>query len=136
MREDSAVNLPRLGADAVLLLHGAFIVFAVLGGLLVLRWHRLAWLHLPAVLWAIGIEASGGYCPLTLLENRLRLAAGQAGYATSFVERYLLPLIYPDALTRELQWVLAAGVLLVNVLVYGVLICYVRRRTPQRFTLR
>lgn len=109
----------RLLADALLVVHLAFIVFVVLGGLLVLRWPKLAWLHLPAVLWGAGIEFAGGLCPLTPLENRLRGAAGEAGYGTSFIEHYLLPLIYPGALTRELQVGLGAAVLLINALVYA-----------------
>ncbi|NRF70391.1 DUF2784 domain-containing protein [Aquincola sp. S2] len=121
----------RAAADAVLLLHGAFIVFAVFGGLLVLRWRRAAWLHLPAAAWGVFVEASGTLCPLTTLENRLRMAAGDAGYAGGFVERYLLPLIYPEALTRELQWWLAGFVLVINLLVYGAVICYGRRLSRQ-----
>lgn len=118
----------RLAADAVLLLHGAFIVFAVFGGLLALRWRRAMWLHLPAAAWGVVVEASGSLCPLTTWENRLRVAAGDAGYSVSFVERYLLPLIYPEALTREIQWWLAGIVLVVNLLVYAAVFCYGRRR--------
>ena len=99
-------------ADAVLVVHGLFIVFVVLGGLLVLRWPKLAWLHLPAVVWGVWIEWSGGICPLTPLEQRLRIAAGEGGYAGSFVEHYLGAAIYPEGLTRELQVALGALVLL------------------------
>ncbi len=118
----------RLAADAVLLLHAAFIVFALLGGLLALAWRHAPWLHLPAVAWAVWIEISGGLCPLTLWEDRLRRAAGQAGYDGSFVERWLLPVIYPGGLTPTVQWLLAAGVLLVNAVVYTL----VWRRWRQR----
>lgn len=113
-------------ADAVVLLHLAFIAFAVLGGLLVLRWHRAAWLHLPALAWGAFIEFSGGTCPLTPLENTLRAAAGRAVYSQGFVERYIVPLIYPGELTRELQLVLGGGLVGINLAVYG-LVLYRRR---------
>ena len=106
-------------AAAVLLLHLAFVLFVVFGALLVARWPRLAWLHLPAAAWGFYIEASGRGCPLTTLENLLRMRAGQAGYGESFDEHYLLPLIYPGSLTRELQLALAAGVVGINLLLYG-----------------
>lgn len=105
-------------ADLVVLLHLAVILFVVLGGLLVLRRRRLMWLHLPVVVWGAAIEFVGWVCPLTPLENRLRAAAGEAGYSGGFIEHYLIPLIYPEGLTRELQWLLGALVLLVNALVY------------------
>jgi hypothetical protein len=105
-------------ADLVVLLHLAFIAFAALGGLLALRWPRVAWLHVPAVLWGIAIEASGRICPLTPLENSLRRAAGEAGYQTSFVERYLAPIVYPEALTPAVQLGLAAALLLANAVIY------------------
>ena len=108
----------RILADAVLVLHLAFIAFVMLGGLAVLRWPRLAWLHLPAVLWGAGIAFAGGYCPLTPLENRLRIAGGEAGYEGSFVEQYLTALIYPHGLTREVQIVLGCLVIAVNLAVY------------------
>ncbi len=110
--------LTRLAADLVVLLHFAFILFVLLGGLLVLRWPRFAWLHLPAVAWGILIEWAGWICPLTPLENFLRRAAGEAGYTRSFVEHYLLPIIYPGGLTREIQLVLGAFVLLLNLAIY------------------
>lgn len=109
----------RVAADLVLLAHLAFIVFAVAGGLLALRWPRAPWLHLPAAAWAAAVSAAGVVCPLTPLENRLRLMAGQAGYDGGFVEHYLLPLVYPAGLTRELQWLLAAFVVLLNGAVYA-----------------
>jgi hypothetical protein len=114
-------------ADTVLLLHLAFIAFAVLGGLLVLRWRRAAWLHLPALAWGVFIEFSGGICPLTPLENALRAAAGRAVYSQGFVERYLVPLIYPGELTRELQFVLGGALVGINLAIYG-LVLYRRRR--------
>ncbi|WP_432258608.1 DUF2784 domain-containing protein [Cupriavidus sp. TMH.W2] len=106
-------------ADLVVIVHGLFIVFVVAGGLLVLRWPRVAWLHLPAAAWGVLIEWSGWICPLTPLENTLRQAAGQAGYSGGFVERYLLPLIYPAGLTPAVQLWLGLVVLAVNVAVYA-----------------
>jgi len=112
----------RILADAILVLHLAFIAFAVLGGLLVLRWPGLAWVHLPVVLWAAGIEFAGAICPLTPLENRLRLAGGEAGYEGSFIEQYLTALIYPDGLTRGIQVALGCLVIAVNLAVYLLLV--------------
>ncbi|XKD48605.1 hypothetical protein PA7077_02913 [Pseudomonas aeruginosa] len=99
-------------------LHLGFILFVLFGGLLPLRWPRLAWLHLPAVAWGCAVEFLGLPCPLTPLENRLRRAAGDAGYSGGFVEHYLLPLIYPAGLTPAVQWILGAIVLLVNLIAY------------------
>ena len=111
----------RLAADAVLAAHLAFVLFVVCGGLLVLRTPRLAWLHLPAVAWAAFVELSGSICPLTPLEVALRRGAGEAGYGGDFVEHYLVALIYPAGLTRELQMAIGVAVLLINVFVYFVL---------------
>jgi hypothetical protein len=111
--------LLRLLADAVVLLHVAFVAFVVLGGLLALRWRRAAWIHLPAAFWGFLVEARGLFCPLTDLENHLRRQAGQAGYDGGFVEHYVIPVLYPAALDRDLQVVLAGLVLGVNLLVYG-----------------
>lgn len=105
-------------ADVVLIVHLAFIVFAVLGGLLVLRWPRLAWLHLPMAGWAAWVEFANHPCPLTPLENRLRQLAGEAGYQTSFIEHYLTALIYPAGLTRNLQILLGLIVVLINFAIY------------------
>ncbi|MDH4107592.1 MAG: DUF2784 domain-containing protein [Gammaproteobacteria bacterium] len=109
----------RLAADAVLLLHLAFVLAVIFGGLLALRWPRAAWLHLPVMAWGVGIELAGAVCPLTSVENHFRALAGQRGYAGGFVEHYIVPVIYPPALTRDLQFVLAGVVLGVNLLVYG-----------------
>ena len=111
----------RLAADAVLALHLAFVVFVVFGGLLVLRTPRIAWLHLPAAAWGALIEFSGWICPLTPLEVALRRRAGEAGYGGDFVEHYLVALIYPAGLTRELQVSIGAAVLLINLVLYFVL---------------
>lgn len=106
-------------ADAVLVLHLAFILFVVLGGFLLRRFPRLVWLHLPAVIWGAAIEFAGWICPLTPVENHLRRLAGQAGYEGGFIAHYLLPVIYPDGLTRETQWVLGAGVVAINLVAYA-----------------
>jgi hypothetical protein len=113
-------------ADGVAVLHAAFVAFVVLGGLLVLRWPRLAWAHVPAAVWGVLIEFGGWICPLTPLENALRARAGQAGYAGGFVEHYVLRVLYPERLTREIQWVIGTVVLVLNALVYGSL--WMRRR--------
>jgi hypothetical protein len=115
-------------ADLVTLFHLAFVVFVAVGGFLVLRYHRLAWLHVPAVLWAVGVELTGSVCPLTPLENDLRAAAGEAGYAGGFVDHYVLPVIYPAGLTREAQFVIGMGALLVNAAVYARLLAVRKAR--------
>jgi len=109
----------RLLADLVLVAHAAFVAFVMLGGLAVLRWPRLAWLHLPVVLWGAGIEFFGGICPLTPLENRWRRLAGDQGYAGGFVDQYIVALLYPDGLTRSVQVALGLLVLVVNVAIYA-----------------
>ncbi len=115
-------------ADAVLVIHGLFVVWAALGALAVLRWPRLMVLHLPALTWAVWIEVSGGICPLTPLENSLRRAAGQTGYSGGFVEHYLGGIIYPAGLTREAQWAVAGVLLVVNAVLYGLLVQRSRAR--------
>ena len=100
-------------------------MFVVFGGLLVLRRRRIAWLHVPAFVWGAAIEFGGWICPLTPLENRLREMSGAGGYAGGFVERYLVPVLYPGELTREIQIALGIAVLLINLAVYGFLL---RRR--------
>jgi hypothetical protein len=112
----------RLAADALLIFHAVFIVFALLGGLLALRWRWMPWLHLPAAAWGFFVEMTGRICPLTPLENALRLRAGQASYSGGFVEHYLVPVIYPLGLTQGIQWVLAGVVVAVNLAVYGSLL--------------
>lgn len=110
----------RLAADALLVLHLGFVLFALFGGLLA-AWRRGALLLLqpPAAGWAIFVELTGRGCPLTAWEQQLRLRAGEAGYSEGFVEHYLLPLLYPDWLTLPVQYVLAAFVLAVNLAVYA-----------------
>ena len=108
----------RLSADAVLLLHLAFIAFALLGGALGRRWRWMPLVHLPAAAWGFFVELSGRACPLTELENALRTRAGEAGYQGSFIENHLLGVIYLEGLTRETQYALAAVVLVVNAAIY------------------
>ena len=121
-------------ADVVVGIHLTFVLFVVLGGLLVIRWPRIAWLHLPAVAWGAWIEVAGWICPLTPLENYLRAQGGGGVYDESFVERYLLPVLYPASLTRELQFALAAAVLAINAVIYGWLVVKRLRATDSRRT--
>ena len=120
--------LARVLADAVLLLHLGFVAFAVAGGLLVLRWRWVAVPHLAAMAWAAYVEFSGRICPLTPLENALRAAAGAGAYEGGFVEHYLLPLLYPAELTREVQFLLGAGLLAFNLAVYAAVAWQLRQR--------
>jgi Protein of Unknown function (DUF2784) len=124
---------PRWLADAVLLFHAAFILFAIFGGVLACRkgrW-RTPWLilHLSCAAWAATVVIMGWTCPLTPLEQHLRQAAGQQGYESSFIEHYLLAAIYPEGLTRSIRIALGIGVLLVNTLIYG-LPWFSRRKAP------
>lgn len=119
-------------ATLVVLGHFAFILFVMFGGLLVARWPRAAWLHVPCFLWGGWIEVSGGICPLTPLENRLRRAAGDAEYAGSFIEHYILPVMYPAGLTRTVQLVLAAGLVLLNAAIYAWVLHRRRARARRR----
>jgi hypothetical protein len=107
-------------ADLVVILHFAFVLFVILGGLLVLRWPRLAYVHLPVALYGALIELVGWICPLTPLEKRLRESAGLQGYQGGFVEHYILPVLYPAGLTRGVQWVLGVLVLGINLVIYAV----------------
>ncbi len=108
-------------ADAVVVLHVLFVLFVLTGGLLALKWPRIIWLHLPATAWGAIVEFSGWVCPLTPLEQWLRAEGGGPGYETDFIAHYLLPILYPDALTRDVQLALGFGVLLVNGAVYALL---------------
>ena len=118
-------------ADAVVLLHLAFILFAAFGALLLFRYPRLLWLHLPAALWGAVIEFSGWVCPLTPLENHLRALAGDKPYSGDFIERYLVPLIYPAALTRDLQMLLGIGCVTINIVLYVMVIHNGWKRTSK-----
>jgi len=112
----------RLLSDLVVLFHFAFILFVAAGGLAALRWPRLALLHLPAAAWGATIELNGWICPLTPLENHFSHLAGDRGYDGGFIEHYLLPVIYPDGLTREIQIGLGVLVIAVNLVVYALLV--------------
>lgn len=109
-------------ADAVVAVHGLFVVFAVLGGFLALWRPWIALVHIPAALWGAYVEFSGRICPLTPLENRFRDLAGEAGYTGGFIAHYITPLIYPAGLTREIQFWLGAVVIAINLLAYGLLV--------------
>ena len=111
--------LYRLLADAVLVLHLAFILFVIAGGLLVLRWRWVAAVHLPVALYGALIEFVGWICPLTPLENHLRRRGGEEGYPGGFIEHYLVPLIYPGELTWGLQLALGLAVVTINAAIYG-----------------
>ncbi len=106
-------------ANVVVVIHLSFVIFVVLGAVLTL-WRRwIVWLHIPAFLWAVWIEFTGGICPLTPLENWLRIKAGQGGYEGDFVATYLLPVLYPAGLTRNVQLLLAMMIIVINVAIYG-----------------
>ncbi|MCI8212880.1 hypothetical protein AUC61_25435 [Pseudomonas sp. S25] len=120
--------LYRLGADAVLVIHLLFIVFVLFGGLLVLRWSWVMVLHIPAMIWGAVVEFFHFYCPLTPLENALRVRAGGEGYDGGFIEHYLIALIYPAGLTPQIQLWLGAVVLVVNAAVYAWIILRLWRK--------
>jgi hypothetical protein len=105
-------------ADLVVLVHLAFIVFVVLGGVLARRWRWIPWVHVPFLLWSALLEFCGWMCPLTPLENWLRRAGGASAYTGSFVEQYVLPIVYPAALTRQAQVALGLLLCLVNAAIY------------------
>jgi uncharacterized protein DUF2784 len=107
-------------ADLVLVVHFAFVLFVVLGGLAALRWPRVAYVHLPIALYGAAIEFIGFVCPLTPLEKSLRQRGGAAGYEGGFIEHYITAALYPGALTREIQFLLGMAVLVINAVVYTV----------------
>jgi hypothetical protein len=117
--------LAGIAADVLVVVHLAFVVFAIAGGLLVLRWPAVALAHLPAAAWAVWIETTAGICPLTPLENDLRRAAGEAGYAGDFVDHWIMPVLYPAGLTPQIQQFIGVGVLVLNLAVYAAVL---RRR--------
>jgi hypothetical protein len=106
-------------ADLVVLVHALFVLFVVFGGLAVLRWRRLAWIHLPAAVWGVAIELGGWVCPLTYLENYFRWLGGESGYGGTFIEQYLEPLLYPLGLTEQSQIFLGLAAFLVNFAIYA-----------------
>jgi hypothetical protein len=114
-------------AELIVAVHFAFVLFVVLGGLLALRWPRVAWIHLPAAIWGASVEFTGWICPLTPLENRLRRASGEAGYQGDFIAHYILPVLYPNGLTRTDQLVLGGVALAINIAIYAFVIARHRR---------
>jgi hypothetical protein len=112
----------RLLADVVVVVHGLFVAFVILGAFLALRWRWLVWLHVPAAIWGVLIEYAGWICPLTPLENCLRARAGETAYSGDFIQHYLLDALYPHGLTRGSQYVLGSIALIVNVVGYALLI--------------
>jgi hypothetical protein len=120
----------RIAADLVLLTHFAFIILVVAGALVVFRYPWFAWIHIPVASWGAFVEVTGRICPLTTLENFLRIRAGQEGYANSFVEQYIFPVIYPAGLSRQVQFVLAGLVIAVNAIIYATIL--LRRRAARQ----
>ena len=108
----------RLLADIVTIAHLIFVVFVILGGLLAFRWPRLVWIHVPAAAWGAFVELSGRVCPLTPLEIWLRLQGGEVGYSGDFVDRYLIPVLYPGNLTHEIQLLLGLTLIGGNAVIY------------------
>ena len=108
----------RILADLVVIGHFAFVLFVIFGGFFVLRSKRVAWIHVPFVLWAIIIEFAGWICPLTPLEILLRRKGGALAYRSGFIEHYILPVLYPVMLTRRLQIILGFLVIAINLGIY------------------
>ena len=108
-----------LAANAIVLLHLGYVVFVVVGGLLVFRWPWISLLHLPAVIWSVLLELRGWLCPLTPLELMLRKAGGRAGYSGGFIEHYILPVLYPVELDRTMQIAMGSFVLVINLALYS-----------------
>ena len=121
----------RVLADLVLALHLGFVVFVVLGGVLVLRWPAVMALHIPAAVWGVLIEFTGWVCPLTPLENSLRVRGGELGYSGGFIEHYIQPLLYPSGLTRGTQIALGCVVLILNLIAYSTVLLRSRNRVPE-----
>jgi Protein of Unknown function (DUF2784) len=119
--------LMRIAADAIVLLHLGFIVFVSLGAFLVLRWKWVAWVQIPAVVWGVAIEFYGADCPLTPLEQRLRVAAGQDGYTGGFIEHYIVAIIYPAGLTAAMQVWIGMAFLAINAAAYALVVYRARR---------
>jgi hypothetical protein len=122
-----------VAADALVIAHLAFIMFVMLGGLLLLKWPRLIYLHLSAVAWGTLVELRGWLCPLTPLEQHYRTLAGETGYSDSFVQHYLLPLIYPAGLTRDVQTLLAMCVITINLVIYAVIYVKYQRNSRRKY---
>ena len=119
-------------ADLIVLIHFAFVLFVIFGGLLALRWRRVMWAHLPCVAWGIWIELSHGLCPLTPLENRLREHAGRGTYEGGFVDHYIMPILYPEGLTHNTQVAIACVIIAINGGCYGFILWQWLRSRRQR----
>ena len=117
-------------ADLVLAVHATFLLFVVLGGLLVLWKPRIAWVHIPCAMWGAWVELAGWICPLTPLEVDLRIRAGEVGYGGGFIERYVTAALYPQGLTREIQIGLGIAVVAVNVIIYVIAIKRAQKGHP------
>jgi len=116
-------------ADSLVILHFAFTAFVIFGGFLTWRWPRIAFVHLPALAWGCWVEVSHSICPLTPWENHLRHLGGEAGYQGGFIAHYLVRVLYPPGLTWQIQWLLAAALVVINVIAYSEL---ARRRRSAR----
>ncbi len=121
--------LLRIAADLIVLVHFAFVIFVVAGGLLALKWPKMAYLHIPAAVWGAWIGFANWICPLTPLENHLRLLAGEAGYAGGFIEHYITRILYPAGLTAGMRVMLGVAVVAANLMVYRVY--FARRRSRE-----
>ena len=119
---------------SILISHLAFILFVVLGGLLVFRWQKMALIHIPAFIWGALIEFAGWICPLTLLEMKLRSLGGMATYQGGFIEKYLLSIIYPKALTHNIQILLGLFVLALNATLYSIWLLRSKKNKPDKAT--
>ncbi len=108
-------------ADFVLVIHTLFIVFVVFGGLIVLKWHRIIWFHIPCVIWGALIEFFGWICPLTYLENYLLELGNANSYEGSFIQHYLIPIVYPSGLTTDIQILLGSAVIVINLFIYYII---------------
>jgi hypothetical protein len=117
----------KLFADLTAIIHLAFIIFVVLGGLFAFKWKRMAWIHIPAAVWGAMIELYNWICPLTYMENHFRKEAGIDIMAQGFVDHYILPLIYPAELTKELQVKLGLFVIGINIVIYSLVIYWHKR---------
>ena len=110
--------LKLLTADLIVLIHFGFILFVIFGGFLVMKWRWFIWLHVPTVVWGAMLEFFGWNCPLTILENELRQKNNDGAYSNGFIEQYIIPVIYPEELTRDIQIALGIAVIFLNLFIY------------------
>ena len=122
------MNSLNLFADSVLVLHFSYVLFVVAGWVFLFKWPKTAWIHIPAVGWAVLVECAGWICPLTPLENRFRIKGNGTGYQGDFLERYLMPVLYPEKLAREMQILIGIFVLVLNLSMYFYIFF---KRTPK-----